>query len=395
MVLTSVKIADCVQSVETWNPLKAGSNDEFVYVDLSAVDQDLKTVAGSKTLACHDAPSRARQLVRTDDVLVSTVRPNLNGVALVDLAHDGATASTGFCVLRADPEKLDPRYLFQWVKSSNFVDDMVRKATGASYPAVSDRIIFDSRLPLPSLSEQRRIAAILDQADALRAKRREALAQLDSLMQSVFMEMFGEYRHGRIRWPIEMFEQLTTDTQIGLVRGAEDFGPDFETPYVRMNALGRRGEFFPCLVQRTDATTQELTDYSLRAGDLLFNTRNSKELVGKTALFREQGVYVYNNNLMRIRFKPSIEPEYIAAAFLTPFIQQELETRKSGTTSVFAIYGRELKTLPIPVPPLPLQKTFATRIHAVEALKSQHRDALTELDALFASLQHRAFQGEL
>ena len=395
MVLTSVKIADCVQSVETWNPLKAGSNDEFVYVDLSAVDQDLKTVAGSKTLACHDAPSRERQLVRTDDVLVSTVRPNLNGVALVDVAHDGATASTGFCVLRADPEKLDPRYLFQWVKSSNFVDDMVRKATGASYPAVSDRIIFDSRLPLPSLSEQRRIAAILDQADALRAKRRVALAQLDSLTQSIFMEMFGEYRHGRIRWPIEMFEQLTTDTQIGLVRGAEDFGPDFETLYVRMNALGRRGEFFPSLVQRTDATPQELTDYSLRAGDLLFNTRNSKELVGKTALFREQGIYVYNNNLMRIRFKPSIEPEYIAAAFLTPFIQQELETRKSGTTSVFAIYGRELKTLPIPVPPLPLQKTFATRIQAVEALKSQHRDALTELDALFASLQHRAFQGEL
>jgi type I restriction enzyme S subunit len=209
------------------------------------------------------------------------------------------------------------------------------------------------------------------------------------------MEMFGEYRHGRIRWPIEMFEQLTTDTQIGLVRGAEDFGPDFETPYVRMNALGRRGEFFPGLVQRTDATTQELTDYSLRAGDLLFNTRNSKELVGKTALFREQGVYVYNNNLMRIRFKPSIEPEYISAAFLTPFIQQELETRKSGTTSVFAIYGRELKTLPIPVPPLPLQQTFATRIQAVEVLKTQNRAALAELDALFASLQHRAFQGEL
>jgi type I restriction enzyme S subunit len=62
---------------------------------------------------------------------------------------------------------------------------------------------------------------------------------------------------------------------------------------------------------------------------------------------------------------------------------------------VFAIYGRELKTLPIPVPPLPLQQTFATRIQAVEVLKTQNRAALAELDALFASLQHRAFQGEL
>jgi type I restriction enzyme S subunit len=330
------------------------------------------------------------KLVPAGAVLLAMYGATVGRLAILGLE---ATTNQAVCHIVPDANIADAKYLYHALSAQ--VPQIVAMGVGGAQPNISQGLIKSLKVFIPSLSDQHRIVAILDQADALRAKRREALAQLDSLKQSVFMEMFGEYRHGRIRWPIEMFEQLTTDTQIGLVRGAEDFGPDFETPYVRMNALGRRGEFFPGLVQRTDATTQELTDYSLRAGDLLFNTRNSKELVGKTALFREQGIYVFNNNLMRIRFKPSIEPEYIAAAFLTPFIQQELETRKSGTTSVFAIYGRELKTLPIPVPPLPLQKTFATRIHAVEALKTQHRAALTELDALFASLQHRAFQGAL
>ena len=248
---------------------------------------------------------------------------------------------------------------------------------------------------IPPLPEQRRIAAILDQADALRAKRREALAQLDSLTHSIFTEMFGDYRTERLPWPTRTLEDVAAEMTIGLVRSAAEFGPDFETPYVRMNAIGQRGEFLPSLVMRTAVSADEFERYALKPGDLLFNTRNSRELVGKTALFRETGPYVFNNNLMRIRVKSAMHPEYVAAAFQTPFIQQELEIRKAGTTSVFAIYARELKTVPIPVPPLALQQTFATRIQAVESLKATHRAALAESDALFAALQHRAFAGGL
>lgn len=191
------------------------------------------------------------------------------------------------------------------------------------------------------------------------------------------------------------FEQITTDTKIGLVRGAEEFGPDYDVPYVRMNAIGRSGEFFPERVLRTNVSRQEFEEFSLKQGDFLFNTRNSKELVGKTALFREQGEYVYNNNIMRIRFRDGIEPEYVAAAFLTPYVQHELEMRKAGTTSVFAIYARELKSLPLPIPPTPLQEAFSARVKAIERLKNKQHKALSSLDALFSSIQHRAFRGEL
>ncbi len=173
-VLPLVRLKDLVLDVSTWNPLRSDAEDEFDYIDLSAVDQELKAITNARTLTCGEAPSRARQLVKNGDVLVSTVRPNLNGVALVPDELSGATASTGFCVLRANQERLHARYLFQWVKSDSFVKSMVKQATGASYPAVSDKIIHESSIPLPSVTEQRRVAAIHDQADALLAKRREA-----------------------------------------------------------------------------------------------------------------------------------------------------------------------------------------------------------------------------
>ena len=92
----------------------------------------------------------------------------------------------------ACPNLLNSNYLFQWVKSPTFIGDMTKKATGASYPAVSDRIISESRVPLPPLAEQRRIAEVLDGAEALRAKRRAALAQLDALIQSIFLDLLRQ-----------------------------------------------------------------------------------------------------------------------------------------------------------------------------------------------------------
>lgn len=98
---------------------------------------------------------------------------------------------------------------------------------------------------------------------------------------------------------------------------------------------------------------------------------------------------------MRIRFGAKVLPEYIAAAFQRPAIQRQIENRKSGTTSVFAIYWRELKSLLVPVPSLDLQHAFAARVAEIDKLKAQHRAHLAKLNALFASLQHRAFRGEL
>ena len=253
----------------------------------------------------------------------------------------------------------------------------------------------DYTLPIPPLTEQRRIAEVLDRAEALRAKRRAALAQLDSLTQSLFLDLFGDTRKERTRWPTVPLEGIVKETKLGLVRGSQEFGPEFPIPYVRMNAITRSGALELGNVQRTHATEAEVEAYRLEPGDFLFNTRNSEELVGKTALYRGGGLHLFNNNLMRVRFTARADPIFIAAAFKTAFVQHELNLRKSGTTNVFAIYYKDLRSLPLPLPPIPLQREFARRVTAVEALKTAQRASLAELDALFATLQHRAFKGEL
>lgn len=327
-------------------------------------------------------------------VLYSKLRPYLNKVVVAD--EDGY-ATTELVPLRCDPEKISSLYLAYFLRSADFLNFANTVVAGAKMPRMVMSEFWRYEVPTPPLDEQLRIVAILNKANALRTKRREALAQLDRLAQSIFVEMFGVFKQDLHRWPIEPLGAVAVDMKIGLVRSSEEFGDDtkFDTPYVRMNAIGRCGDFLPNLVQRTTVTPKELSDYQLQRGDILFNTRNSKELVGKTAIFREDGNYVYNNNLMRIRFDQRLDAEYAAHCFLTPFIQQELDMRKSGTTSVFAIYGRDLSTLPLPIPPVSLQRKFALRVACIQKMRARIQISVSETTRLFTSLQHRAFTGKL
>ncbi len=304
-----------------------------------------------------------------------------------------ATTNQAVCHIVPNPSKADVRYLYRALETK--VSEMLLRTVGGAQPNINQGIVRDLRIPLPPLQEQRRIAAILDQAETLRTQRRQALAHLDTLTQSLFLDMFGDPITEPNRWSLVVFDQIVKESRIGLVRGSQELDPTNPYQYLRMNAIGRDGELKLEGALMAKASSTELDEYRLRRGDFLFNTRNSRELVGKTALFRSDDIYLFNNNLMRVRFTDQADPEYVFAAFKTRFVQSELEVRKSGTTNVFAVYYKDLRSLPIPLPPLALQQTFATRIAAIEALKATHRTALAQLDALFASLQQKAFSGEL
>ena len=257
------------------------------------------------------------------------------------------------------------------------------------------KFLKETQIPLPPLAEQKRIAGILDAADALRAKRREALAQLDTLIQSTFLDMFGDPVTNPMGWVETPFGDIATDTKLGMVRSSKEFGWDFGIPYVRMNAVTGDGYFLPDKVQSTHADEEEVEAFALRPGDFLFNTRNSKELVGKVCVFPGPEGWLFNNNLMRVRFRADVEPWVIAMQFRFRRVERELEKRKSGTTSVFAVYWKSLRTLPVLVPPSNLQHRFAAIVESVEHQKARQRAHLAELDTLFASLQSRAFRGDL
>ncbi|MDO9115560.1 MAG: restriction endonuclease subunit S [Polaromonas sp.] len=375
----------------TWNPLRASPDDVFRYIDLSSVDQDAKTVVEAREVACGEAPSRARQLVSVGDVLVSTVRPNLNGVARVPSGLDGATASTGFCVLRPDPSKIDGGYLFQWVKSSAFVSDMVSKATGASYPAVSDRIIFESLVPLPLLEEQRRIAAILDQAETLRTQRRAAVAQLDSLTQSLFLEMFGDPVANTKKWVTQALQKVCDP-----INDCPHSTPDWTESGMRCLRTSNLTIGGWNWVDTRYVSESTFHDRSKRGylvpGDIVLSREGT---VGIAAIVQEGMELCMGQRLVQVRPVPStLVPEYLLRHLLYVLSPSRISQLMVGSTSQH-LNVKELRALRIPTPPLALQQIFATRIQSIEALKATHRAALAELDALFASLQQRAFSGEL
>lgn len=394
--MKAVPLGECVCPVKTWNPANSADDEEFNYIDISSVDQVSKAVGAMRAISCAEAPSRARQLVTSGDVIVSTVRPNLNAVAKLGQEHEGATASTGFCVIRPNPSMLDGAYAFQWVKSPGFIGKMMALATGASYPAVSDKIILGSSIPLPPLPEQRQIAAILDQADALRAHRRQALADLDMLAQAVFVEMFGDTVTNPMGWPSLPIGKLA-DVQGGLqVTSARKELPN-EAPYLRV-ANVHRGYLLLDEIKTIRATSAEIARTTLLPNDLLVvEGHGNPEEIGRAALWGgEIRNCVHQNHLIRVRFDASkVGPVYACTYLNSPGGRRHLLRAGKTTSGLNTISVSNVRDAPVALPPIDLQQTFATRLQAIESLKATHRAALAESNTLFASLQHRAFSGAL
>ena len=390
MRLKEYPIGDYVGKCQTWNPKSSGVGS-FDYINLSSVDKDTKSIASIERYECSDAPSRARQLVETDDVLVATVRPNLNGAALVNGAHHGMTASTGYCVLRPDKDKLDSRFLFHWVKTGVFVQRMVDVATGANYPAVSDAKIKASKIPLPPLDEQKRIAGILDAADALRAKRREALGQLDTLLQSTFLDMFGDPVTNTMGWekpPLEDLCEKVIDCPHSTPRWSGS-----GVICLRTSNLGK-GEWN--WADTRFVIEEDYTERTRRSEILPNDIILSREgTVGVLALVDEGMRLCMGQRLVQLRVNDSqLHPRFLLNLLLHDLAPERLSRLMAGSTSKH-LNVKELRKLPVLLPPLKLQHRFAAIVESVEQQKASQRTHLAELDTLFASLQSRAFRGDL
>ena len=375
--------------VASWNPIATASDEQVRYIDIGAVDNLHKRISGVQTVLGREAPSRARQLVEAGDVLVSTVRPNLNAVAAVEGAFAGATASTGFCVLRPRPQALDSRYLLHWVKSPAFIGEMVRRATGASYPAVSDGIVRESKIPLPPLPEQRRIAEVLDRAETLRAQRRQALAQLDALAESIFVDMFGDPVSNSNGWSVARIDELCS-----LVRGSSPRPQGdprfFGGPVARLMVadITRDGWL---VTPRIDSLTIEGAKLSrpVSSGTVVMAVSGNVGLVSRLAIDAcVHDGFVAFKGLDEKR----CDPGYLLAVL--HFMKSTHEQSKAGAIFI-NLTTTDIKAMRIPLPPRSLQEEFVCRLAQRDRIRAAMNAAREQADALFASLQHRAFCGEL
>ena len=308
-----------------------------------------------------------------------------------------ATTNQAVCHIVPDSSAADTRYLFHAIASQ--VPQIISMGVGGAQPNISQALVKDLRVPLPPLPEQRRIAAILDQADALRAKRREALAQLDSLTQSIFIEMFGDPVSNDRKWHEVCVSDFVAGFETGksLVAADED-DQSSEFRVLKISAVTSL-EFKPEQSKALPLDYEPPESHFVRLGDLLFSRANTADLIGATALVDTASPnLVLPDKLWRfVWYKaPRAAPRFVQHLFRQTKFRFEIAQRASGTSgSMKNISQEKVFSIRVGLPPLPLQQTFATRIQSVESLKATHRAALSELDALFASLQHRAFSGEL
>ena len=169
----------------------------FRYVDVSSVDNTLFKVRGDTSLKGSEAPSRARKDIRANDVLFATVRPTLKRIALIPSDLDGEIASTGYCVLRPNADKVEPAFLYSCVLTDSFIRAMGKLERGASYPAVRDSDVFAANIPIPPLGEQRKIAGVLGLVQRAMEQQERLIALTTELKRALLHRLFTQGLRGQ------------------------------------------------------------------------------------------------------------------------------------------------------------------------------------------------------
>lgn len=186
------RLGEIVADVEKVSP-KGTPEKDFTYLDIASVDNSQQKITNPKTYFGKNAPSRAKQLVKTGDILFSTVRTYLKNIAIVNEIYDGQIASTGFCVIRAH-NPINKRLIFYQVQTDSFLNPLTQIQRGTSYPAVRDSDVFVRSIPLPPLPEQHRIVSEIERrlsvADEVEKTVEQSLKQAERLRQSILKKAF-------------------------------------------------------------------------------------------------------------------------------------------------------------------------------------------------------------
>ena len=350
------------------------------YVDISSVDNTEKKIISYQTIESTDAPSRAKQLLQKGDVLVSTVRPNLNAVAVVEEETENLmVGSTGYCVLRCK-DNMDVRYLFNFCQSQYFVDDMSSQATGASYPAVSNGIVRSALIPCYSIEEQREIAEKMDTVSELLALRKQQLAELDELIKSRFIELFGHKGYPE--------DTLLNLCNIIDYRGKTPEKVEYGLPFitaknVRMHQMN---------LEPREYISKETYDKVMvrgfpKEGDVVFTTEAP---LGNVCRIRHFDTEFYIGQRIVTMQTEKLEPIYLEYALSSDDFKMKYMEKSSGST-VTGIRVRLLEQLTIPVPPIDVQTQFAAFVEQTDKSKLAVQQSIAELEELKKSLMQQYF----
>ena len=366
-----------------------GGSDEILYIDISSIDNSVQEVNSITSFTMSNAPSRAQQKVEYGDIIVSTVRPNLKNVAFIKQHDSNLVASSGFCVLRTTDD-IERNYLFRYITSDIFTQHLMKLTTGANYPAVRDLDVRDSTIPLPPKSTQLAIVSELDKINELIRLKKEQLKDFDNLAQSLFYEMFGDPVENEKGWEVKKLNEIVSDNcsiSYGIVQPGD--GIENGVPVVRPVDMTGTFVYRQGLKNTTKEISESYKRTILKGNEILMCVRGTTGLISM-ASSELRGCNV-TRGITPIECGKSCNKWFIYYQISNSSIQQYIAEYTRGI-ALKQINMKDVRDIPLCLPPLPLQHLFAQRIEQIEHQKAEVQKSITDLETLLASRMQYWFE---
>jgi type I restriction enzyme S subunit len=348
----------------------------FDYVDVSSVSNESFKITGATPTLGSDAPSRARKAIETDDVLFATVRPTLKRIALVPSELDGAIASTGYCVLRCDKTKADPKFLYAFLITDHFNARMAGLERGASYPAVRDSDVKVSWLPLPPLPEQKKIAHVLSTVQLAIEAQERIIQTTTQLKKALIHRLFTE----------GLRNEPQKQTEIGPVPESWEVVPlgelvNFLTGKLNSNAAVEDGKypFFTCSKE-----TFWIDHYAFDTEAILLSGNNAQAIYSVKHYEGKFNAY-QRTYVITIR-----DTDRISYRFLAQLLSRSLERLRTisiGSSTKYLTLGL-LTNLPVAIPPHSDGLVIGEWLNTADEKVKEHDTKRKALQDLFRTLLH-------
>jgi type I restriction enzyme S subunit len=333
-----------------------------------------------------------KQVVRPGDVLLSKIVPHIRRSWVVGPSRGHRVIASGeWIVFRSSAAH--PPYLRHVLTGDPFHAQFMATVSGVGGSLLRARPAFVARIdvPLPPIEEQRRIAEVLDRAAALRAKRREALAHLDDLTQSIFLDMFGD----PVRNPLRLPTSTVGDSAVQVTDG-EHQTPRREADGIRLLSARNVRDGFLDLTNVDYIGDAEFDRIRRRCeptrGDILISCSGT---IGRVSQVRSETPFALVRSVALVR--PDVQR--VTSTFLEHQLRQPtikaLMLQRANASSQANLFQNQIRSLPLVLPPVSYQSQFGSRAATIDTVRDVQRAQLAQLDVLFGSLQQRAFSGQL
>lgn len=331
--------------------------------------------------------SKPIKTAKTDDILISVRAP----IGSLNIADGDCCIGRGLAALTVNESMCIQRYL--WYVLLGKVDELNSKGTGSTFKAISKKVLEDTKIFLPSLAEQRKIAVELDQISALINKRRQQLEKLDLLVKAKFVEMFGDPVTNPKKWSITKVGEVIESIDSGWSgNGTQRERKEGEIAVLKVSAV-TKGYFIPSECKVLDDQKQVKKFIFPQKGDLLFSRANTREMVGATAIVREDYPdLILPDKLWKIRFMDMANVIYMKYILSSQHIRSQFSAISTGTSgSMYNVSMEKFRNVQIPMPEIEIQNQFSVFYEQTEKTRNTISRSLEKLETLKKAQMQKYF----